>query len=203
MKSDYLKALLLLVYVPLLSTCSTYKIAYDYTPPNTKQGLACIQNSHSLLSQCNNRCYHQYQNCLKRSQNEAQKALPVLLRDYPNQLEVWLNAKEQHRRELDWYEMRMDLAESRRENYLNACVSKGKKKSKCRQSHGYTSLMINLNRPDFAMSRPVKPTLTSVTARYRKESCSQKCGCQSNYRLSYAGCGGVVKSKKVCIKNCN
>jgi len=195
--------LFLTMTVLLLSTCSSYKIAYDFTPPETKQGLACIQSSQSQLNQCNNRCYYQYQNCLKKSQQEARKALPVLLREYPSQLEIWLNAREQYRRDLDWYELRMDLAESRRENYLNACMSKGKKKSKCRHSHGYTSLSLHLDRPSFTMKRPVKPTLANVTTRYRKQSCSQNCGCQSNYRLSYASCGGIVKSKKVCIKNCN
>ncbi|MEE9444803.1 MAG: hypothetical protein V3V19_03970 [Cocleimonas sp.] len=202
-QANILQSLFLLMLLPLLSTCSSYKIVYDYTPPKTKQGLSCIQNSQSQLNQCNNRCYYKYQSCLKKSQNEAQRALPHLLREYPSQLEVWLNAKEQHQRDLNWYELRMDLLEARRENYLNSCQKKGKKKSKCLNSHGYTSIGMHFDRPSFTMPRPVKPTVSSITARYRKESCSQDCGCQPNYRQSYASCGGVVKSRKVCIKNCN
>jgi len=198
-----IKSFILILVIPLLSTCSSYKIAYDYTPPKTKQGLVCVQQSQSQLNQCNNRCYYQYQRCLKTSQNQAQKELPNLLKEYPLQLESWLNEKEQYQRDLDFYELRMDLALSRRESYLNRCMKQGSKKSKCVSQQSYIHLMPSLNRPYFNKSRPVKPTLSSVTSLFRAQNCSQKCGCQASFRQSYASCGGVVKSKKVCIKNCN
>jgi hypothetical protein len=198
-----IKTLVLILVLPLLSTCSSYKIAYDFTPPKTKQGLVCIQQSQSQLNQCNNSCYYQYQRCLKTSQNQAQKDLPNLLKEYPLQLESWLNQREQYRRDLDFYELRMDLAEARRETYLGHCMKQGTKKSKCTSRHGYTSLMPSISRPYFNKSRPVKPTLSSVTTHTRAQNCSQNCGCQTNFRQSYAGCGGAVRSKKVCVKNCN
>ncbi len=189
--------------IPLLSTCSSYKIAYDYTPPKTKQGLVCIQQSQSQLNRCNNSCFYQYQSCLKTSQNQAQKKLPNLLKEYPLQLESWLNEREQYRRDLDFYELRMDLAEARRETYLGHCMKQGTKKSKCTSRHAYISLMPSVSRPYFNKGRPIKPTLLSVTNRTRAQNCSQQCGCQASFRQSYASCGGGVKSKKVCIKNCN
>ena len=198
-----IKVLLLIITMPLLSTCSSYKIAYDLTPPKTKQGLLCVQQSQSQLNQCNNSCYYQYQRCLKTSQNQAKRELPHLLKEYPLQLESWLNEREQYRRDLDFYELRMDLAEARRETYLGRCIKQGEKKSKCTSQHAYISLMPSMSRPYFNKSRPVKPTLSSVTHRTRAQNCSQQCGCQSTFRLSYASCGGKVKSKKVCIKNCN
>ena len=198
-----LKLLIVIFIIPLLSTCSSYKIAYDYSPPKTKQGLICVQQSQSQLNQCNNSCYYQYQRCLKTSQNQAQKELPKLLKEYPLQLESWLNEKEQYRRDLDFYELRMELALSRRESYLNRCMKQGTKKSKCSSHPDYIHLMPSMSRPYFNKSRPVKPTLSSVTAHSRAQNCSQQCGCQANFRQSYASCGGVVKSKKVCIKNCN
>ena len=198
-----IKLFILFLMLPLLSTCSSYKIAYDFTPPKTKQGLVCIQQSQSQLNQCNNRCYYQYQRCLKTSQNQAQKELPSLLKEYPLQLESWLNEREQYRRDLDFYELRMDLAEARRETYLGHCMKQGTKKSKCTSRRAYIRLLPSMSRPQFNLSRPVKPTLSSVTTRARAQNCSQSCGCQANFRLAYASCGGAVKSKKVCIKNCN
>ena len=198
-----LKTFFLVILVPFLSTCSSYKVAYDLTPPTTKQGLQCIQQSQLQLSQCKNSCYYQYQRCLKTSQNQAQRELPSLLKEYPLQLELWLNEREQYRRDLDFYELRMDLAEARRETYLGHCMKQGTKKSKCTSRHAYVSLMPSISRPYFNKSRPVKPTLLSVTTEARTQNCSQKCGCQSAFRLSYASCGGTVKSKKVCIRNCN
>ncbi len=195
--------LLYFFILALLTTCSSYKIAYDLTPPKTKQGLVCVQQSQSQLNQCNNSCYYQYQRCLKTSQNQAQKELPSLLKEYPLKLETWLNQREQYRRDLDFYELRMHLAEARRETYLNNCMKQGMKKRKCTSRHAYISLLPSLSRPSFTISRPVKPTLASVTTRARAQNCSQRCGCQANFRLSYASCGGTVKSKKVCIKNCN
>lgn len=178
-------------------------IAYDFTPPQTKQGLACIQQNQTQLNQCNNRCYYQYQSCLKISQNDARKELPSLLKEYPLRLESWLNEREQFRRDLDLYELRMELALSRRESYLGRCMKEGTKKSKCTSRHAYINLMPSINRPHFSKGRPVKPTLSNVTTRARAQNCSQSCGCQANFRLSYASCGGAVKSKRVCITNCN
>ena len=122
------KIFLIMILAPLLSTCSSYKIAYDFTPPKTKQGLICVQQSQSQLNQCNNSCYYQYQQCLKSAQNQAKRELPQRLKEYPLQLESWLNEREQYRRDLDFYELRMDLAEARRETYLDRCMKEGEKR---------------------------------------------------------------------------
>jgi hypothetical protein len=189
----------LLVLLFFLSSCSVYKVAYDYQPPKTQRGLSCIQGCQTQLNQSRLRCSQQYQRCSKKAEIQAKKNLPVLLSNYPSQLESWLRERERYERDLDWYEFRLDMAEARRDRYLDHCENKGKKR--CQSRLGYP--VLPYSRPTFNLPRPNKPTLENETARLRKQNCSQNCGSQSNYRLCYTSCGGVVTSKKVCVKNCS
>ena len=200
-----IKRLLQIIWIVLASSllfsCSpTYKIAHDFTPPSTKQGLKCISGCQSKLNQCNLRCSNQYRQCSVRAEQQAKKELPAQLQAYPQELEIWLNERARYERELDWYEFRVDMAEARYDRYLDRCLAKGKKRHDCRDSFSYRSLPYE--RPSFNLPRPKKPTLASLTNKIRKRSCSLNCGCQSNYRLCYTSCGGIVKSKKICVKNC-
>lgn len=193
--------LVLLFFV--ISSCSpVYKIAHDYKPPSTKRGLVCLQGCQSQLNQCNQRCRVKYNNCSVRAMVEAKKRLPKLLQAYPQKLEQWLNAKEQYQSELDWYELRLDMARLRRDQHITHCVNDGKKRSKCVRAYGHYVTDFPYNRPSFSVRRPKKPTLESVASKIRTLNCSTDCGCQSNYRLCYTSCGGIVNAKKVCIKNC-
>lgn len=196
-----LRVLLLVLFVPLLSTCSSYKVVYDYKPPITPEGLSCVGRAQSQLTQCNTQCSHQFHNCARKAELQARKILPQLLKEYPQKLELWLNERESYRRDLSYYELRVTMLESRQDRFLDRCEKDGMKRSKCRRHHSFPS--IYLDRPSFTKSRPIKPTLASETNRIRKLTCNANCGCENNFRMSYASCGGVVTSKKVCTKNCN
>lgn len=186
----------------LLSSCApVYKVAHDYQPPASASGLSCIRGCQSQLNQCNNQCSVQFNQCSIKAEQQAKKLLPGLLQAYPQQLEIWLNARDQYQRDLSWYELRRDLAESRRERYLDHCLKEGKKEKSCRGSFGYRH-HFSRNRPTFNISRPQKPSLATESAKLRQLSCSKECACDSKYRLCYTSCGGVVKSRKICIKNC-
>lgn len=183
-----------------LSSCgSVYKIAHDYKPPKSKKGLVCLTGCQSQLKQCNHSCNQRYKQCAIKSEQKAKVLLPGLLVAYPRQLELWLNAREEYRRDLDWYEFRRDMAESRHDVDIEHC-KKNRKNKNCDRS--YRTPFISFDRPSFNMPRPVKPTLAREASSIRKASCNNNCGCNSNYRLCYTSCGGVVKSRKVCIKNC-
>lgn len=189
-----------LIAVLFLSSCSVYKVAHDFTPPKSKSGLVCLTKCQSQLKQCNLSCHQQYKQCGVKAGQTAKKRLPVLLATYPRQLEAWLNAREDYRRALDWYEFRLDMAEARRDRYLERCKKEGKKRRAC--FIGYRGHSFSHNRPHFSLPRPIKPTLASETNLIRKETCSTDCACNASYRSCYTSCGGVVKSKKVCVKHC-
>lgn len=193
-------SLIVLTSLLILSCSPTYKIGYDFTPPSSKRGLTCISGCQSTLKQCNLQCNNQYRQCSVRAEQLAKKQLPALLQAYPQELEIWLNERARYERELDWYQFRVDMAEARYDRYLDRCLARGKKKHTCRNSFSYLNLPYD--KPSFNIPRPKKPTLSSLTAKIRKSSCSLNCGCQSDYRLCYTSCGGIVKSKKICIKNC-
>ena len=175
-----LKSLMILittVFVALLlSSCGpVYKIGHDLTPPKSASGLACVSGCQSKLQQCNVGCARQFKQCGYKAELKAKRLLPELLKEYPHQLEIWLNEKEAYQRELEFYEFRRDLAETHRELYYTNCKKSGKKRSLCAKSyiaHPYS----DLDRPYFNKARPVKPTLESETARIKKASCSSNCG---------------------------
>ena len=185
-----------------LSSCApVYKIGHDLIPPKTKGGLACVTGCQSKLQQCNVGCARQFKQCGYESELKAKRSLPRLLKEYPQQLEIWLNEREAYRRELDFYEFRLDMAESHRDLYYASCIKKGTKHRDCERSYG-GHIYSDLDRPYFNKPRPVKPTVELETARIKKSTCSTNCACEPSYRACFSSCGGVVKSKKICIRNC-
>jgi len=173
----------------------------DLTPPKSANGLTCVSGCQSKLQQCNIGCARQFKQCGFEAELKAKRLLPDLLKEYPRKLEIWLNEKEAYRRELDFYEFRRDLALSHRELYYSNCKKSGKTRSHCAKSY-ISHPFSDLDRPYFNKPRPIKPTLVREAARIKKATCSNNCGCNSNYRACFSSCGGVVKSKKICIKNC-
>jgi len=95
--------------------------------------------------------------------------------------------------------------ESLKSRFIRHCIKGGKKRGACDRIylHDPYYTPFSLSRPYFDAPRPQKPTLESETQRIVKASCSNNCACDKNYRLCYTSCGGVVKSRKVCVKNCN
>ena len=196
--------IILIVFIgSILSSCSpVYKVAHDYTPPKSQKGLVCLKGCESKLSQCNLQCDRNYSQCSAKAEQQAKKNLTGLLQAYPKKLEIWLDAQDAYLRDLDWYEFQLDIAESRRLRYIDRCLANGKTKNSCHRSYRGLYRPLIHDRPYFDILRPRKPTLASETARIRKLSCTKDCGCDSKYRLCYSSCGGVVKTKKICIKNC-
>lgn len=198
-----LKLLTVIVFALFLSSCApVYKIAHDYSPPTSKRGLVCLSGCQSQLKQCNQSCSAQYKQCAVKAEQQAKKLLPGLLVAYPRQIQLWQNSHREYQRELDWYEFRQDMAESRRDLAIDICVNKGEKRSICYNKYGYDDYLFPRSKPSFSLPRPIMPTLSSESTKIRKANCSHECGCNNKYRLCYASCGGVVKSKKICIKNC-
>ena len=197
-----LKPLFVISVAGLLASCApVYKIGHDLTPPTSKSGLACVSGCQSKLQQCNIDCDRQYRQCGVEAELKAKRTLPELLKEYPLKLEIWLNEQEAYRRELDLYEFRLDLAETHRDLYFASCLKTGKKRSVCSRSY-ISHPFSGLDRPTFYKPRPIKPTLESETNRIRKATCSNNCACDSRYRTCFSSCGGIVTSKKICIKNC-
>lgn len=196
--------IILIVFIgSILSSCSpVYKVAHDYTPPKSQKGLVCLKGCESKRSQCNLQCDRNYSQCSIKAERQAKKNLPALLQAYPEKLEIWLDARDAYLRDLDWYEFQLDIYESRRARYIDRCIDGGKKKYSCHRSFHRLHRPLIHDRPYFDIPRPRKPTLASEAARIRKLNCNEDCGCDSKYRLCYTSCGGVVKSKKICIKNC-
>jgi len=187
----------------LLGSCSpVYKIDHDFQPPKTEKGLSCLKGCQSQLNQCGLQCGRQFSQCSLKAKKQAEKLLPGLEKAYPQQLELWLSARSQYQRDLDWYEIQSQLEDLRRQRYLHHCRKGGKKERACSSSYGFRNHFY-YDRSSFNLPRPIRPTLAGETTKLVKTSCTQNCGCQSKYRLCYTSCGGVVKSKKICIKNCN
>lgn len=198
------KILLFIWFTFLLSSCSpVYEIAHDLQPPTSARGLGCIRGCQSQLNQCNNQCGVKFNQCSVKAEQQAKRLLPGLLQAYPQQLELWLNARSQHQRDLDWYELRLDMAKARRDRYVNRCLTEGKKRKACYRDYGnrFDYSLYN-NRPSFNLSRPEQPTIASEASKLRNLNCDKSCACDSKYRACYSSCGGIVKSRKICIKNC-
>ena len=198
------KFIILLLLGILLGSCSpVYKITHDLSPPKTVNGLICIKGCQSQLNQCNRQCSKRFDQCSIKAEQQARKELPALLHAYPQKLQLWLNSKAEYERDLDWHEFRRHMSDSRRDYYLDRCEKKGKNRSYCSNSFYYQHDFLQHDRPSFNIPRPIQPSLANVAAKIRKLSCNKNCRCNSKYRLCYSSCGGVIKSKKLCIKNCN
>jgi hypothetical protein len=197
-----MKLIIISLLTLLLGSCSpVYIVDHDLEPPKTANGLSCLKGCQSQLNQCDLQCNTEFSRCSIKAKQQAKKLLPGLLKAYPNQLQLWRSARSQYRRDLDWYEFQSRIDYSRRQSYLRHCIKQGKNKHSCRNRYGHNSHYY-YDRPSFNILRPVQPTLASETTKLVKTSCHKECSCKSKYRLCYTSCGGVVKSKKICIKNC-
>lgn len=191
------KVLLSLCAVLLLTACSPkYETRYELTPPKTTAGLAGIKSCDVKAQQCAQRCGEKYDQCSLKAQQEAAKVLPKMLHDYELELARWERRYSDYQRDLLLYRMMRDLRTEHRH-----C----KKDEKCNHSHRryYDYFDYPFIYPSSPGSRPSKPTLASVAAKIRKQTCRKDCGCQTQFRQCYSANGGLVKPHQVCVKNCN
>lgn len=188
--------LLILTAALFLAACSPkYETRYELTPPKTTAGLASIKTCDVKSQQCNAACGRKYDTCSLKAQQEARKTLPALLKDYELELLRWEKRSSDYKRDLMMYRLMHELMRKNR----SGCK---KKDNDCRRRY-YVGLGYPWLQPSSPGSRPVKPTLESVTKKIRDTNCTKDCGCKAQFRQCYSAHGGKVTPHQVCVRNCN
>lgn len=171
------------------------KPAYDFIPPASKAGLACLQSCQAQSAVCERKVDLLVNQCVVKAGQQARTELPGRLAAYENSLVAWEAAVRRYERDVSMYELQM--RHYRMMNHLSYPGCRDKKGKVIRDCRPRGSLLRSpfwSDRPVFPGKMPPRPTLNSVQAEIAGKTCNQqKDQCVADYRQCYTGCGGTVK----------
>jgi len=178
-----MKKILLIPILFLFVACvPRYKIVKEYYPPKESSSLdSCKLKEQS----CQDRCKANFDRCKIKADKEAEKLYKQKMKEYVNELEVYANLVDRYNfdREFDYYDPFF---------------------------YGSRYCMVDpffrrplWHEPMFYLpNRPVKPSLEQEKLKSESKMCQLDCGCHDLYDECFLSFGGVIKNKKICIKNC-
>lgn len=190
----------------------------------TSCSAACRQEFRS----CESACQSQYQVCAKEQETAAVKQLPIALVEYNQALSLFHDKLDVYHRQSVDYERASQRLEDRlhsakhqcaadRQRYRSAYFEKHQKYpakvpdrdlSGCIDADLYADRVAKLVAPDPPLE-PDPVTLTSLTQQLQTERCHMSCGCQptcgcdAQHESCFLGCGGELRQRRVCVKNCD
>ncbi len=167
----------------LLGGCATPQYATEtrYVPPADKAGLECLRGCHLAMMACQADCSARRQACIREIEPEVDVAFEAALRRYEIE-------RRHYMRERQFYQLdrSMHIGLYRDPFYF------GFPGAIWYPDHYY----------DDPPVPPAAPDRAAVRAELIDRQCNQPCGCQASFDACYAGCGGQVQKRTVCIKHC-
>jgi hypothetical protein len=198
-----LRALLGAALSLLLTACASpvYKVVYDYIPPTAADGPNCVMQCQTAQQSCQLPCDDGYRLCMERSPEEARLSHQIDKDRYLRELERYNGELEAYYSSLARYEDRRRELERDRDRYERDCRGDVKDKRACKRLDEVKDELRWLSEP----GRPGKPVEPSYSASLQEQQgmCSRDCGCEVQYNGCYTACGGAVRSRQVCVENCD
>ena len=179
----------------VLTACAPQKPRYEFVPPASASGMACVQQCTAQQRQCGQRVTQQHNQCLVRARQQAVTELPGRLAAYEKNIVAWEAAMRRYERDMDLYELQRRHSRIMHELSVERCREReGKGKRDCRPLRPLSSGLFFSDRPVYPGKAPRRPTLQNVQAEIAAEQCSKSTEvCENTYRQCYTGCGGTVK----------
>lgn len=176
-----------------------YRVVDDYVPPADNSGKRCLKQCQKEKNRCQRKCTRKRQHCLADAEMLAKDDYPQAMDHYANELEKYTLAQDLYQHKYDHYRNEKDWLNKRISNLKVDC-REGDRHA-CKKRKNLIRKRNHLHQPARPL-RPFRPTLVSITKEYQ-EACKSDCGCDENFRSCYIGCGGQVKSRSICVENCD
>ncbi|BAN69247.1 hypothetical protein [endosymbiont of unidentified scaly snail isolate Monju] len=195
-----MKIALWILAILLLAGCGArYEVIEDFVPPADRKARACIAGCEQQRQACEAACDHRFQACRERAEARAHTDLPARRRAYLDRLDIYLRERELWLDEQALQLRQRQLLEARIAQLEPRCTRD--ERSGCSELNRLRRERDALVLPD-PPERPAEPTLESLVARYQAD-CRRDCDCDASFRACYIGCGGEVRSRRVCVANCD
>lgn len=193
----------------------------------TEQTL-CAASCRQEFRSCESACQSRHQICMSEQETAAAKQLPIALIEYNQALGLFHDKLDfYHQKSIEFernsqrLEERLHRARHRcaadRKQYQSAYFEKHQKNPSripesdlagCIDADTYERRLGRLASPEPPLE-PEPVTLASLTERLQAErchlncGCNLACGCASRNESCFLGCGGELRQRRVCVKNCD
>lgn len=173
------------------------KIEYDFIPPASSAGLACLQRCDVSARQCEAKLQSAVNQCWVQAGRQAKIELPGRIAAYENSLRVWEAAMRNYERDISMYELQMRHYRLMEPLSYQDCYDRhGKRIRNCRRSRHHLRTPLWSARPVFPGEAPKRPTFERVQADIAAKTCGRKSDqCEVSYQQCYTRCGGTVKAR--------
>ncbi len=175
-----------------------YKVVHDYEPPQTPQGMQCVRDCEQDRQNCRYDCERSYNYCMEDARGQAEQSYADAKDRYIEELQRYNDDLEDMYREQRHAPGKIRDLREERAFYAEKCRA-GKDKA-CDKKKYIDRQIDELANPTHP-TEPSEPSYEDELARYQGQ-CSNECGCDDHFNNCYAGCGGRVTSRKVCVDNC-
>lgn len=188
----------------------------------------CADSCRNEFRTCESSCQSRYQTCMREQESAAARQLPVALVEYNHALGLFHDKLDFYHRESIEFERTSQRLEDRlhrarhrcaeeRQQYQRAYYEKHQKSPPrvpdhdlpgCIDAGMYEDRLARLASPEPPLE-PEAVTLTSLTEKLQAErcqvdcACNLACGCDSQHEACFLGCGGELRQRRVCVKNCD
>ena len=197
--------LMLLPLLLWLGSCSTpqYQTRYNFIPPASQSGLACVQQCSTAQAQCDAAASQQHNQCLLKARQQAKAEMPGRIAAYEQELDVWEARIRDYERDMAFYEMELRHYQMMRDLHRGGCRGTNTKHvNDCRRlAHRWRGTFWQ-DEPSYPGPAPRRPVLDKVVAEISSKTCQKNTQCAETNRQCYQQCGGKVEPYQVCTSNC-
>ncbi|MDD3324402.1 MAG: hypothetical protein PHN38_04720 [Sulfurospirillaceae bacterium] len=174
-----------------------YILKNEYSISTSPQAKECV-NGCSFLKQT---CEKNYQTCLNSAYERAKQVESEEIAVYHKEYDRYLFDFEGYRQERHRWEFDFDVIKRDAHYFDIRCVS-SKDSYACHRANELERALRRMerNRP-FPPPMPLKPSFGSILSQ-QQETCLAQFDCMREYDSCFVGCGGEVRTYKVCVENC-
>jgi len=168
-----------------------YKVVNEYVAPQTESGVACLSACQKQYGSCKEVCKANFEIC-------KTKALSAAKANYKKKMHQYSVLLERYMDDMEMYQLEIDLM------YFDGFVGYGYGYGHGYGRYGYYphSMFMMRPMPLFRPVRPLKPSLEREMQDAQTQMCQIDCGCTTTFDGCFTGCGGTLKTKRICIENC-
>jgi len=164
-----------------------YRVVNSYIPPQNETAPTCLNTCQIKLDACKKSCKAKFDTCKVKAEVAAKE-------NYKKKMVIYQAKLEQYARDMEMVELERSLYYD--DFYYSGLGYYG---GGFYRPH---SLFWASPMPLFVPHRPIRPTIEKEIQNAQMQMCEIDCGCTQSYDNCFISCGGEIKSKKVCIKNC-
>ncbi len=179
-----------------------YVLQKQYITPKNMNFQSFSQECSQNRTICQEKCRTNFDNCLSNAYDRAKNIYAISNKNYEKKYQRYLTRMNDYNFNIiDWYS-RYDKDYRDWQYFRNIC-RKNSNRYVCSKEDDLRYIVKNeiQNKP----KKPKEPRSTSFEKilSIQQKLCNQNCGCQSEFDICFTRYGGIIKSNRECVENCD